>query len=219
MKMMLQLKKTDIPLDAFEDIAAFGQGYKTAFTPEVPDPLQIAVTVCAFTNTRGGNLFIGIDTHGNPVGLSDLYTEFEKLEQAVSMVIPQPDLSVLKTLIREVDVLQVEVREGGNKPYFVRMGYHAQAYVRKGAENIRANRRMLKAIERADSSGTHPQGLSPEQKILMNLFQSEQRITLSQASELLEVSRRRARKALQALSLLGYVAPSTSEPGVYTRAE
>lgn len=148
---MLYLKRTYIPPDIFEEIAALGEGYKTEFRENTPSPLEAARTLCAFANTKGGNLFIGVNRTGSPIGVPDPYAELEKLEKALTLLSPIPKLMVNRVTLQDIDILQIEVPEGHEKPHFVKEQYERTAYVRSESENHPASRRLLRLMERGRS--------------------------------------------------------------------
>lgn len=149
---MLYLKRTHIPSDIFEEIAALGEGYKTEFRESALSPRDTARTLSAFANTKGGNLFIGVNHSGSPTGVHDPYSELENLERALALVVPRPELSVSRAGVQGTDILQIEVREGSEKPYFVRERHQRTAYVRTESGNLLAGRRLLRLMERGRNS-------------------------------------------------------------------
>ena len=66
---MIRLQRETIPKDIIEEIVTLGEGYKTEFKATLPSPSSTAKSLCAFSNTKGGNLFIGINDSGIPVGV------------------------------------------------------------------------------------------------------------------------------------------------------
>lgn len=148
---MLYLKRTHIPADIFEEIVALGEGYKTEFRERLPSPLEAARTLCAFANTKGGNLFIGVDRSGGAGGVTDPYAELESLEQALDLLVPRPELTVSRAEVQDADILQIEVPEGVEKPYFVQERDQRTAYVRTESGNAPAGRRLIRLMERGRS--------------------------------------------------------------------
>jgi predicted HTH transcriptional regulator len=131
---MMHLEYTKIPIDILEEIIALGKGYKTEFHKKLPSMTRIAQTICAFSNTKGGNLFIGISDNGDTVPINDKYTEVEKIERAITLMIPKPNVSVQTVEFKRDELIIVKVGESENKPCYV------------GDKNIPASKKALKTF-------------------------------------------------------------------------
>ena len=118
---MLHFSRDTIPLDVLEEIVTLGEGYKTEFKATLPSPPSIAKSLCAFLNTKGGNIFIGINDSSIPVGVIDKDFELKRLEKALPMILPGPDVSVKIVTFKTNEIIFIEVKEGKNKPYYVKM--------------------------------------------------------------------------------------------------
>jgi predicted HTH transcriptional regulator len=143
---MMHLEYTKIPIDILEEIIALGKGYKTEFHKKLPSMTRIAQTICAFSNTKGGNLFIGISDNGDTVPINDKYTEVEKIERAITLMIPKPNVSVQTVEFKRDELIIVKVGESENKPCYVTLEAHKTAYVRTGDKNIPASKKALKTF-------------------------------------------------------------------------
>jgi predicted HTH transcriptional regulator len=212
---MIHLKREIIPVDMLEEIATLGEGYKTEFKATLPAPLGVAKSICAFSNTKGGNLFVGINDASVPVGVINKDYELNKLEKAFPLLLPNPDVSVKILNFRNTEIILVEVKEGSDKPYYVKNGGTTQAYVRTGAVNLPANKRaMKKFVGGRGEKGGH---LKKDQKIVYNLFQQKNQLKISQIRETLNYSERRVARILEALVRRGLLISSSNEKNVYYR--
>jgi len=77
-------------------------------------------TVCSFSNSYGGRIFIGIDNNGNVKGLNE--TQIERYKKKIPDLIRnwieqqvQPKIAV--TELREKKVIMVSITTGNNPPY------------------------------------------------------------------------------------------------------
>jgi ATP-dependent DNA helicase RecG len=152
---MLHVEYANIPVDIMEEIIALGKGYKTEFHKKLPSLTRIAQTICAFSNTKGGNLFLGISEDGDTVPINDKYSEVEKIERAITLVIPKPDVTVQAVEFNSKELIIVNVGEGESKPFYVTLQTHETVYIRAGDINTPASKKTLKAIIKNSSKRLH----------------------------------------------------------------
>jgi predicted HTH transcriptional regulator len=196
---------------------ALGEGYKTEFREKTGEPLQAALSICAFSNSRGGNLFFGVGQRGDLVGVLDCRLELEKIEAALALIIPRPDLTAHRVPLHTCDILYIEIVEGKNKPYGVRTERRTRSYIRVEAENIPANKKVLRSI--AGGGRRSPSRHSRDREILYDLFEREKRLSFDQIRMQLQLSERKTRRVLSHLARQGHVLPSLSDRDIYYRAD
>jgi hypothetical protein len=132
---------------AEEDISG-GESEVVEFKPFFGDTAkghEIAETVIAFANSKGGRLYIGVDDNGVPNGLAAMGKGVgknrdpkdwpqlmeEKLSAAVrNLVKPVPRLEIKWVAVGGEPVLVVKVNPGDDRPYSTHENF---IYVRKGA--------------------------------------------------------------------------------------
>ena len=218
---MIHLKREIIPVDVLEEIVTLGEGYKTEFKATLPAPLAVAKSICAFSNTKGGNLFVGINDASIPVGVINKDYELNKLEKALPILLPNPDVCVKVLTYKNSEIILIEVMEGSDKPYYVKNGQTTQAYVRAGSANLPANKRILKNFlgGRGKAAGREGKGrsFSKDEKIVYSLFEQNKQLKISQIREALNYSERRVIRILDALARRGLLVPSHNEKNVYYR--
>ena len=213
---MIKLNREIIPADVFEEIVTLGEGYKAEFKVTLSTPETTAKSLCAFANTKGGNLFIGINESGLTLGVQNKKAELDKLESALSLILPAPEFNVKTLTIKDHDILYIEIKEGINKPYYVSDDNKTQAYVRSGALNLPAGKKELKAyIKNRGQAGENRKDLKNDERVVKNLFEQERRLHISHLKEKLNYSERRLKKILANLTKLGFINPSQTEDNVY----
>jgi predicted HTH transcriptional regulator len=213
---MIKLQREIIPADVFEEIVTLGEGYKAEFKVTLPSPDLIAKSLCAFANTKGGNLFVGINESGLTVGVHNKKAELDKLETALSLILPPPQFNVKTVTIKDRDILFIEVKEGDNKPYYVSYDNKTQAYVRSGSINSPAGKKELKTYTKdRGSAGDTRKEFKNDEKVVKNLFEQERRLSVSHIKEKLNYSERRIKKILANLTRRGFITPSQNEDNVY----
>ena len=91
---MVHVKHTSIAFDIIEETIALGEGYKTELRETLPSIEDIARTFCAFANTKGGTLFVGITNSGELIHNPNKYSDLNRIERATSLVSPVPEFVV-----------------------------------------------------------------------------------------------------------------------------
>ncbi len=115
-----------------------GEGENVEFKSELEadsTKVKFKKSVTAFSNTKGGLIFIGIDDEG--VAMKDCNLKNETIIQLVQEIEPEPKISIHRITFNEKRILVVEVEEGGDKPYNLKdQGF----FIRRGKTNSRASR-------------------------------------------------------------------------------
>ena len=130
--------------DAIRKQIKSGEGSAIEFKAAVDNFSGIAAAVCAFLNTEGGIVFIGVGHRGRLIGVDGdtevLRRELEvRLQEAIS---PKALFTVSVDDEDGVQILTVEVPAGRDLPYVV----DGRAYVRVGVQNQIANSAELRHI-------------------------------------------------------------------------
>ena len=217
---MLHFSRDSIPLDVLEEIVTLGEGYKTEFKATLPSPPSIAKSLCAFSNTKGGNIFVGINDSSIPVGVIDKNFELKRLEKALPMILPGPDVSVKIVTFKTNEIIFIEVKEGKSKPYYVKNGQKTQAYIRAGDVNLPATKKTLKTFINGQNSYFYGEkSLKMNERIVYNQFEKDKKMSITQLRELLNYSERRIKKIMFTLTKRGLVIPSKNEKNVYYKSK
>jgi len=217
---MIHIIRDNIPFYILEEIIAFGEGYKTEFKETLPIPALTAKSLCAFANAKGGNIFIGINNSARPVGIKNRNNELSRLEQALILVLPKPEISVQLVMFKNKELMLVKVKEGKDKPYFVTNGKKNKAYIRTGEVNLPASRKTLKMyISSSGKGGVRRKRMKKDEKLVFELFTRNNKLHISQIQDILNYSTRRIRRILVSLSKYGFVIPSQNENNVFYSTE
>ena len=110
--------------------------------------------VIAFANTDGGMIYIGIDDRGNVTGIDDVDETYTRLTNGIRDAIT-PDVTMfVRYVLRDNEVIRVEVGEGTYKPYYLKgKGLKpAGVYVRQGATSVQASPEQIRQMIK-DSDG------------------------------------------------------------------
>jgi len=110
------------------------------------DKKEFLETVCSFSNSLGGRIFIGIDNNGNPKGLDEM--QIEKYQKKIPDLIrnwiePQVQSKIDVTELRQKKVIMASINKGSQPPYNYRdHGF----YIRTGSTDRIATRDELLSL-------------------------------------------------------------------------
>lgn len=191
-----------------------GEHQQLDFKYCISDSRKIARTLSAFANSDGGTLLIGVRDNGSIAGvMSD--EEYYMLEAAASMYC-KPEIRYRMTTHRTESktVLEVKVEKGNERPYLA-MNEDGKwlAYIRKGDQNLLANRLILNVWKReADRQNILIKFRKPE-TILLSYLKENGSISLAKFKRIASVSGNRAEKIISDFILLGIIDYDLSEKG------
>ncbi len=122
-------------------IIAQGEDSRNQFKKDVNNPDSLAQELIAFSNTLGGNIFVGVDDDGSVSGVSS--EDIHRINQLLSNVASQnvkPPINPLTEIItlQQGRVLIIDVPKGINKPYQDKNG---TIWVKSGADKRKATAR------------------------------------------------------------------------------
>ncbi len=118
-----------------EKILKNGEGQKLEFKQSFSEQIEILETICAFANTKGGKILIGISDGCEPLGVKIGKDTLEKIPQKIKESFDPnvfPSISVEE--VKGKQIVAIEVAEAHEKPVFCKN----VAYKRVG----RANRKL-----------------------------------------------------------------------------
>lgn len=133
-----------------------GEGRRTEFKRGLPQGERVARTLCAFANTSGGILMLGVDDAGRILGVPRPRELMSEL-RAVARELVEPPLAVELALVEVegVRVLCCSVPLSGARPHAVlRRDGSTEIVVRAGSSNRVAQGATLRAIELPAARGS-----------------------------------------------------------------
>jgi len=140
----------EIPQYELRELISHGETETVEFKEKISKPEELAETVVAFANTKGGMILIGVDDHSKVVGFYEHGCEDTITSILRSHCSPELKCEISKRQIDEKDIIVMRVEEGKDKPYFVR---DKGPYIRANATDRIATRYETDEIYRQKQSG------------------------------------------------------------------
>jgi len=134
--------------DDIEELILRGENEYVEFKEKMGDKnKEVAETLVAFSNTRGGTILFGVNDNGEVVGEYQRDVEQRIMDLVTNTIEPSISPSVRWEEIDEKPICLVQVEEGENKPYNNR---NRGVYVRRGSTDRIASRYELDAFYEKD---------------------------------------------------------------------
>jgi predicted HTH transcriptional regulator len=127
-----------------------GEDSRTQFKEKIDSIDALTAEICAFANTEGGFILIGVSDKGELIGVDDIQRINQIISNAASTKL-EPPISVLTENIVCNDrlIVCIKVPRGENKPYAAN---RTDYWIKVGADKRRATREELRRLMQA--SGT-----------------------------------------------------------------
>ena len=142
----------EVPDYSLREMIKRGETGTVEFKEEKVKGENLAKVVVAFANTKGGEIFLGINDECEIVGLSEEYKDVEdKIAQTIGdNCIPSPEYEMERRQLDGKNILIIHVKEGKNKPYFLKGKI---AYVRASSTSRIADKYELDEMYNQKQSG------------------------------------------------------------------
>jgi predicted HTH transcriptional regulator len=163
-----------------QELIAQGEHEQQDFKFRVDDQKKIARTLCAFANTNGGRLLIGVKDNGKIAG-TDPQEEFYMIEGAASMYC-EPKIE-FKTKVWQEDfrlVLEVLVERSDLSPHRAPDDTgKKRAYIRVADQTIAANKITERVWRQKKNLVTKPERFDEEELSFLRLIGQLQPVSIS----------------------------------------
>lgn len=206
----------------FKDIIAAGEGVKVEFKRKLNKPEKIAKEICAFANTKGGVLLVGVDDDSSIVGIKSEKTEIDIIDKACMFFI-QPEIFPEYQIFEEngKDILCVIINEGSKKPYKAITeiddsgNEHYQAFIRVGENSIPASSEMTRLLKSQSENKPLRMSIGDKEKRLFDFLSKYEKVTVRDFATLVNISTRRAERLLIRLVRAGVIQIHTDSHNDY----
>lgn len=197
--------------ERLKELIAIGESSTIEFKRKVTTPDKIAKELCAFANTKGGILLIGIDDDRKVVGVDSEKSQIDIIEIACQFYLEPPILPQSIEIINfnKKEVIVVEVGESNRKPHTVEgideKGRKRRfAYIRIGEKSVIASREMRRLLSGLNANSKPIKiYIGEQEKKLFNYLDKHEHITVKEFSKLVNISERRASAVLVKLVKVG----------------
>jgi predicted HTH transcriptional regulator len=200
------------------EILEQGENSFIEFKRKVSSYEKIAKEVIAFSNTKGGTIFFGIDDDGTIVGVESEKAEIDLIEESCRLYcIPpiKPGIDIIN--YKGKDIISAFICESKDKPHFLFEGStkptkDSKVYIRINDKSMLASKEVIQVLrnERSDAKPVKV-SIGPNEKRLLQYFETNEKITVTEFSDLVNISYRRASRILVKLVKLGIIRIHTEE--------
>jgi len=119
-----------------------GEGKQLEFN-EFVHKENIAKTLCAFLNVKGGTILIGVGESGKIKGVKESVNLESELKQYLfKSIIPEPPVTVYTEIINEKNIVIAKVWNGSKPPYM----FDGNIYIRKHDKTVKATANDISKI-------------------------------------------------------------------------
>ncbi|MDP1677457.1 MAG: ATP-binding protein [Bacteroidota bacterium] len=195
-----------------------GEGFELEFKRKVSSPLKIAKTMSSFANTSGGLILFGVDDDGSIIGVESEKTELDLIDEGAEYYCEPPVSFSIKIIpYNHRDVIVATVEESNTKPHYVKDENNEQnVYIRVKDNSVLASKEVIKVL-RDEHPDKTPLTISigENEKRLFDYLETHPRITVTEYSDLINVSQRRSSRILTTLVRTGVIRIHTLEKTDY----
>ncbi len=197
-----------------------GEGVNLDFKKTITNLEKIARTLVAFSNNRGGRLFIGVADDGQIKGVKNEEEEKYMITQAAHFFCrPQVEPEFSEVLVDEKLVLVVDIPESDTKPHYA-LGDDNRwwVYVRLKDKSVLASKIVVDVLRRETRGDNVLLEYSEREKALLEYLSVHGKIDLPEFCKLIKTPRRTASRILVNLVLMGVLKIITSDKTEYYTA-
>ena len=183
-----------------------GEHQKLDFKFAVIDSRKIARTLVAFSNSEGGRLLIGVKDNGKIAGIKS-EEEYHMLEVAAKLYCkPEIKMDFKSWQIEGKTILEVEVSEGKQKPYYMlEENGKWMAWFRQDDENHLANPVLLQVWKNQNKEKGVLLQFSKKEEFLLTYLTEIEEISLDEFCKIAAINRRKAGNIISKLISLGMI--------------
>jgi len=199
-------------LNHIQQLIAKGECDTLDFKKTISSASKIAKTMSSFANHKGGALLIGVNDNGT---ISGVRSEDEKymLDLAANFFCkPEIAIELIEWEFGNKIVIECIVPEGTDKPYYAKdENGKWWVHIRVKDKSLLASKVVVDVLKRATNPRDTLIKYTKHEEGLMQYLGKNDRITVKQLCQLLNISRWRAQKMLINLISAGVIRNHTTE--------
>jgi predicted HTH transcriptional regulator len=213
------VRQVSFPIRRHElyDLIESGEGADVEFKRQFSSPEKIAREIIAFANTKGGYILFGVDDDGTVVGVRSEKSELDEIEHTAQFMI-EPAVEIQTENVHAgygMDIVLVRVPESKNKPHHIveydKSGRRAKeqkktGFVRFEDKSVLASPEMMQVMRstRPDEPPLQIE-FGYNERALLDYLERNERITLDEFADLVNIGKWRASKILVGLVRAGII--------------
>lgn len=205
--------RSSLKLSDLKNLIKTGEGICLEFKRTIPSAEKIARELCAFANTNGGTLLIGVDDDGTLIGMESFFEEQFLVNDAIYYLC-EPELDATAEIIefKSREIALIRVKESKEKPVRVQLENGEKAgFVRVNDKSLKASKEMMKVLRNQSSDNGVTFEFGPNEQKLLRFLNEYERITVKEFCNLVNISNRRASRILVNLVSAGVLNLFTHE--------
>ena len=190
-----------------------GESVNLDFKRTITSCEKIAKTMVSFANNKGGRLFIGVADDGTIKGVKSEDEEKYMIEKAATFY-AKPMLEPIfeEIYIDEKLVLVVDILMSEQKPHYsLSEDKKWWVYIRVKDKSVLASKIVVDVLRKEYQEEGVLINYSSKEKALLEYLEANEKITLKEYCNLINISRRRASRILVNLVLSGVIRVHSSE--------
>jgi len=193
-------------------LIAQGEGQTLDFKKTISSARKIAKTLCAFANTQGGRLLVGVNDNGNVSGTQPEEDGYMIESAARVFCRPAVPYELFYHDLNGKQVLEVVVPQSTTKPHTA-LGEDEKwwVYIRVKDQSLLASKVVVDVLRREQQGQNTLIQYGSKEQALLDYLNTHDRITLKEFCKLLNISRWRATRILVDLVSAGVVRVHTHE--------
>jgi predicted HTH transcriptional regulator len=167
-------------LNQLHTYIAEGEHQQQDFKFRVDDPRKIARTLCAFANTDGGRLLIGVKDNGKVTGVAP-EEEYHVIEAAAELYC-KPTINFTSQVWQDDYklVLEIIINPSHKKPHRAQDEDNKwKTYVRRKDHTLLANKILIGVWKLKRQASSAPQEFTAQEHLLLQTIKTLQPVTLS----------------------------------------
>jgi predicted HTH transcriptional regulator len=203
------------------DLIEGGENLRCEFKRKFSTTEKIAREMIAFANTKGGTILLGIDDNKEIVGVESEKSEAELIRDAgLNYCEPPVDFNISYIDLNGKEVVIVEIPESKNKPHRIQDYLNefdinrAVVCIRVNDKSVLASKEMVRILRaQTNKLNLKKYTIGPIENSVFNYLIQNERISVKELSSLINISDRRASRALVKLVRAGTLLIHTRENG------
>lgn len=198
-----------------------GEGVQLDFKKTITHVHKIAKTMVAFANNKGGKILVGVMDDGTIKGVkSEEEEKYQLIKAGTFYCRPQIEPKFSEYTVDGATVLIVEIEESDVKPHYALAEDDKWwAYIRVKDKSVLASKIVIDVLKKETKGESALIEYTTKEKALLEYLEKNERITLKEYCNLINISRRRASRILVNLVLSGVIrVHSTEKTEFYTAA-